>query len=191
MTRRGTHTEPPLTLGAVVARHARSRWSPSPEPPAALGTVPEPHDPATLEGNDHAVGYTGGGAPPLNMNAMKHGAWNDPLTENERLDGNDKRLVDSLADEAVNRSKTELPRDRLAMECHRYAALLYLATSSRGWAHAFEEDGIEVVRERTVGGVTVIELALHPAIEADRRTNAKLCTLERELRLHPSSNGRA
>lgn len=75
------------------------------------GASTGPRDPALLEGNDHAAGNTGGGPPPLNTNAQTHGAWNDPLKEYRRLDGDAKRLVDPLADEAIDRSKADIPPD--------------------------------------------------------------------------------
>jgi len=45
------------------------------------------------EGNQNAVGNAGGGAPPGNGNAVEHGGWSDPVKRYERLDADERWRV--------------------------------------------------------------------------------------------------
>lgn len=55
-----------------------------------------PVDVTPLEGNDHAVGNLGGGAPELNTNAEIHGVFGELDTIEERLSDADREWVDEL-----------------------------------------------------------------------------------------------
>lgn len=77
------------------------------------------------EGNDHAEGNPGGGAPELNLNAATaHGMWGDWQKVYERLPLDSKAYIERLTESTVVRTKPYTPdltpeeRDALAREYH-------------------------------------------------------------------------
>lgn len=138
-------------------------------------------------GNTNAIGNSGGGAPVGNTNALKYGSWSDPEKHYERLEGKSKQFVDELIGDIIDRSKADLPQGEIEAKARRLASVMHL--ENNGWAHAFDE-GLTVEREREVGGSTVTDEVVHPAVEGDFRLSSKVSKLYRELRLYPSPDGR-
>lgn len=113
------------------------------------GASTGPRDPSTLEDNDHAVGNSGGGAPPLNRNAEIHGAFGDLDLLEQRLAGDALAYVEKIRESTLDMSRDARPslsedrRERLARE---YALLFY--QWHQATVDTFER-GMGLTREKT------------------------------------------
>lgn len=144
------------------------------------------------EGNDHAVGNAGGGAPAQNTNAEIHGGFADLELLAERLDDSEQEHVDRLAAAAVDRSEQNAPemdsgeRERLA---RRYALLDVQLKKAEGDLAGPEQGGrgIAVQREVTVemdgGPVTGTGTALNPVWDVQHRIRQRQRRLAQKLSL--------
>jgi|GEM_PF-6944946 len=143
------------------------------------GASTGPSDTAYLEGNDHAAGNPGGGAPELNTNAEDSGAYADWRKVYERLAPAAREEVEEIAEAALSRAREHAPdvddaeRQELALEYAVLARLLdradvafYKSTQS-GAPGAFEKAAsalgrsVEIsTRRRKIGE----ELRLWPGV---------------------------
>lgn len=153
------------------------------------GASTGPRDPSALAGNDHAEGNPGGGAPPGNMNAWKHGAFGALENLDERLAGAARAFVDELTEAVVAtaaENALELDPDRRRELAREYALLSYqwdLAT-----VDSFERGvGYEVERTlETAAGemVTYTKPVVNPTVKRSRMISAKKRELADELNLY-------
>jgi hypothetical protein len=141
------------------------------------------------KGNDFAVGNSGGGAPPLNVNAEVHAGFSDWEKHYERLWGEAKEDADEIAQEYVEISKADLPPEVIEEKAREYATLGHMwmcvtkDTFERGWVLEREE-----THEPT--GETYTVHRRNPALRADIAISRRQRELARELRLYSTPDGR-
>jgi hypothetical protein len=140
-------------------------------------------------GNTNAVGNSGGGAPPLNTNAMIHGGFSDPDKYYQRLDGEAKAWVDGLTDCIVARSKAEFTAAQTKRLARRAATLHHQWYST---AIDTRERGLVVERQEThepTGTTSTVE-RVNPALLAGRWISRQGSRIHRTLRTYSTPDGR-
>lgn len=150
------------------------------------GASTGPKDTSHLEGNNHAKGNSGGGAPELNTNAQQSGAWSDWRNVYERLDGEQLARVDEIAASALDCSAEQAPslseqhRRELALE---YATLFVLSQRA-------EEDFVDrgVVVEASNSGDGEEEPVLNPSVRRSVDLSARTRVVANKLGLLPAGD---
>jgi hypothetical protein len=138
------------------------------------GASTGPDDVASLEGNDHAVGNAGGGAPEGNANAEIHGGFGDWRKAYERFDEETREYIDQIAEDyrkvaaehapevpAERRAELTLEKATLMMVRRRAAADVFCDIDGSGPGR-----GIVVETEVTIEGETHTRETLNPAFRA-------------------------
>lgn len=140
-------------------------------------------------GNDNAVGNSGGGAPPLNSNAVVHAGFSNWEKHYERLRGEAKKWVDEIAEDHINRSKADLPEDVIESKAREVSTLAHM------WRCASADSlkrGPVLEHEEThePTGKTYTVHRLNPAFRADMAISRRELRLTRELRVYNTPDGR-
>ena len=148
------------------------------------------------KGNRNAVGNAGGGAPALNQNSWKHGAFADIEKIDARLEGSAREYVDTLAESLLERAAETVPemaaghRRALAREA---ALLMYQTMLANADLIASENGGRGFAwdRERTIETsdgetVTYTETVVNPAWRQTIRLTARQDRIWDELQLWPT-----
>jgi hypothetical protein len=149
-------------------------------PPSSHGGQP---------GNKNAVGNSGGGAPPLNANAVIHAGFSDPEKHYQRLEGEAKEWVDDLADSITEQSKAGFSPEETKRLARRIATLHHqwdcaaVDTLERGWV-------IEREETHEPAGKTYTVNRLNPALRAGRSMSRRKYRLYRTLRTYSIPDGR-
>lgn len=157
------------------------------------GASTGPRDPSKLEGNNHAAGNPGGGAPVLNMNAWIHGAFSDLDKLDERLEGDAREETDELCECVLERSRDARPslseerRETLAEE---YALSFYQWHLAA--ADTFER-GFSITREEAFetpdGEVTVERERINPTVTHGLRLSHRQLRIGEVLGLWDETRG--
>jgi hypothetical protein len=146
-----------------------------------------PSDHGGRPGNTNAVGNSGGGAPPLNTNAMIHGGFSDPDKYYQRLDGEAKTWVDGLTDCIVARSKAEFTAEQTKRLARRAATLHHQWYST---AMDTRERGLVVERKKShepTGTTSTVE-RVNPALPVGRSLSRQEHRIYRTLGVYPTPN---
>lgn len=142
-----------------------------------------PEDTSHLDGNDHAAGNPGGGAPPLNTNAAVHHGFADWRKTYERLAPARTARVDRLTDDVLETAEEHAPEvaaDRREELAREMAVLSVLAKSALADVFADAEDARGFVVEASDGHPRV-----NPALAADAGLVRRRREIAEELRLWP------
>lgn len=145
------------------------------------------------KGNTNSVGNSGGGAPELNRNAWKHGAFADTEKLNARLEGDAREHVDAIAASLIERAAEtapEMPADRRRALAHEAAVVMYQEKLAN--ADLIAGRGISWQREHTIKGadgepITVTEPMVNPAFMQTVRLMQRHDRIWDELNLWPNS----
>jgi len=161
------------------------------------GASTGPADASHLEGNAHAEGNPGGGAPEGNANAEVHGGFSDRRKAYERFGEDTREYVDRLATDIQTTADEHAPdvppdrRERLALE-KATLSMLERRASADVWA-AVDGDGpgrgFVVEREIERGGETHTVDRRNPAFRAEIALSRRQREIAKELRLWPGSQG--
>jgi hypothetical protein len=138
------------------------------------GASTGPADVASLEGNDHAAGNPGGGAPEGNANAEIHGGFADWEKAYERFDEETQAYIDRIAEdyrETAAEHAPEVPAEERAELVLEMATLMLM--SRRADADVFCDPdgsgsgrGLVIESEVTIDGETYTTKKLNPAFRA-------------------------
>ena len=159
------------------------------------GASTGPRDPSKLEGNDHAAGNPGGGAPELNMNAWIHGAFSDLDKLDQRLRGEAREKVDEHREcvcvlERSRDARPSLSEDRRKALAREYALSFYqwrLAaadTVKRGFGITHEE-----TLETPDGEVTVERKRINPTVMQGSRLSRRQLRIGEVLGMFDKTRG--
>jgi hypothetical protein len=148
------------------------------------------------EGNQNAVGNAGGGAPALNRNSWKHGAFADVEKLDARLEGDAREHVDTLAASLLDRAAEtvpEMPVDRRWELAREAAVLLHQTMLANADLIASENGGRGFAweRERTIETsdgetVTYTEAVANPVWRQSIRLTERHDRIYDELNLWPA-----
>lgn len=161
------------------------------------GASTGPSDTSHLEGNDHAEGNPGGGAPEGNANAKIHGGFSDWRKAYERFDDETRAYVDRIAADFRDRAAEHAPdvdADRRAELCLEKATLMILGQRAGADAWCEPDDsgvgrGFVVEVEREEGGEARTVRRPNPAFRAEREASRRQREIAEELRLYPGLRG--
>ena len=151
------------------------------------GASTGPRDTTALEGNNHAEGNAGGGAPEGNTNAVTYGAWCDWRKAYDRLSGDARSEVDELTESHIEHAKANLPSGLIEEKARELAMRHYL------WRRATlqtSEEGLILEEERDLGEITVQTSKANPGLTANVRHSRRQRQLMTELQLWPTPDGR-
>lgn len=151
------------------------------------GASTGPQDTTALEGNDHAEGNAGGGAPEGNFNAGTYGAWCDWRKAYERFEGETKAYIDKLAESYVENAKALAPPEDIREKARELATRHWLSTRADA---QIADEGIVTTRDIQVGDETLTVSTVNPGLKADTRHTSRMLTLMGELQAFPSPDGR-
>jgi hypothetical protein len=150
------------------------------------GASTGPTDSSALEGNDHAAGNSGGGAPPGNTNAEKSGAWSDWEKVYDRAEGEAREYIDLLERETLDEAcehALDVDPDRRARLVKEYATLFLL------WRRASNDTAVRgMVLEETYDlpeGRTVAVPKANPTLRRGCDISSRQRMIAKELRLYP------
>ena len=157
------------------------------------GASTGPSDTSHLEGNDHAEGNPGGGAPNGNANAEIHGGFSDWRKAYERFDDATREFVDKIATDYQHEAAEHaphIPADERVRLCREIATLSVLGRRARDdvWCGIDgSESGRGLVVERAVtrDGTTYSVDGLNPASRAAVACSNRRREIAKRLRLWP------